>query len=88
MPSDSEGQHSWHSGAYLQLLSSPGNVTIGADYRLGGATGGWTSLQPPLEQQDSLEPTAGRIEQLAGLEQSRVKLIDHATLQVQSRSGL
>ena len=40
-----------------------------------------TSLPLPLEQQDSLGSTAGRMEQLAGLDQSRVKLIDHPILQ-------
>ena len=43
----SEGRHSWHSGAHLPLLSSPGRVTISDDYGPGGAAGGWTSPPPP-----------------------------------------
>ena len=43
----SEGPHSWHSGAHLPPLSSPGRVTLSEDYWPGVAAGGWTLPPPP-----------------------------------------
>jgi hypothetical protein len=40
-------RHSWHSGAHLPLLTSPGLDTVSDDYGPGGAAGGWTSPPPP-----------------------------------------
>ena len=53
----SEGWHSWHSGAHLQLLSSPGRFTLSDDYGPGAAAGGWNS---PPRSRDSHASVAGR----------------------------
>ncbi len=48
------------------MLSSTGHATTSGHYRLGRIARGWTSPPPP-EPQESLGPTAGRMEQLVDM---------------------
>ena len=90
-----EGRHSWHSGAHLPLLSSPGLAIISDDYGPGGAAGGWTSPSRCCRRRhphdsDSHDSAVGRMEQLADVVRSDSAasgLNDYSTFQKRDFGG-
>jgi hypothetical protein len=80
----SEGRHSWHSGAYLPLLSYPGRATISDETTTGRVEQpeDGPSRRRRRHPRDSQESAVGRMEQLADVGRSgpaESGLNDHAT---------